>query len=1158
MKKIIVFVLIAFVCLQFSSAQIYQGRDAEKYISGSQMVRFSDNNENPTYVSLNSSSQPNFFELNAWLSKSFNTGNDFGYNLISKESDGLGYDHYRYQQTYKNIPIREAIFLIHVRYGKIESFNGTIFSSPSVANSNVLQADEARNKAIASIPAETYMWQIPSNEKWIQDYKGKADATYYPSAESQIIYNAKDRSFRYAYKFDIYASKPLSRQDVYVDAQTGKVLLALNTLFTANSHGTAVTKYSGNQPITTDSLSTTSYRLRETGRGLGIQTYNCQATTNYTNTDFTDADNYWNNNNTAMDNAAGDAHWGAEMTYDYYWIKHARNGIDGSGFALLSYVHYDVAYDNAFWDGTRMTYGDGSNSDPFTALDICGHEITHGLDSYTANLDYAAEPGALNEGFSDIFGTAIEFYAKPSQANWTCGENIGFVIRDLANPNATQNPDTYLGTNWDLAQEVHQNSTVISHWFYLVSQGGSGTNDIGNAYNVTGIGITKASDVAFRMLTVYLTSTSDYNDTRFYSIVAATDLYGGCTPEVQCVTNAMYAVGLGSVYVPSVSIDFSASNTHTCSAPNLVQFTNLSTNATSYTWTFGDGGTSTLANPSHSYTTTGNFNVKLKGVSSGCGSDSLTKTAFVSISSSNSNTASVPTTGTGQSLTCCTGTLYDSGGTGDYSNTTDGKVTIAPAGASGVTLTFSSFNFESGYDYLYVYDGPTTASTLIGQYDGTTLPNGGVIQSSGGSITLRQTSDQGVTASGFQLTWQCSLPTAPPQTNFYASELSTCSGVVHFHDITVNGPSTWLWKFGDGGTSTQQNPVHAYQANGVYTVRLKTTNGFGTDSSVKTSYVTVANLPTLPTVTPDSGCNPHSLTLSANAGSGQLDWYDAVTDGTLLHTGSTYTTPILTTTTTYYVENKMTTTSQYVGKLDNTGAGGNYNNASNVHYEIFNCYSPVTLISVGVYAQGAADRTIVLRDSSLTVLQSLTVTIPDGASRVTLNFPIPVGYSYQLACTGTPNLFRNNSNSGVYPYLLPGFIKITESSASKPPYNSNGNYYYFYNWEVKQPECSSPRVPVVATINDCSGIADINQNPTLNIYPNPAHDLLFVEFSSKIAETYSIAIHDVLGKTLLTNNLDAVNGFNKFKISLSDFVPGVYFISLKANNQNIVRKIVID
>ena len=97
-----------------------------------------------------------------------------------------------------------------------------------------------------------------------------------------------------------------------------------------------------------------------------------------------------------------------------------------------------------------MTFGDGdgTTTTPIVALDISAHEITHGLSDFTANLLYQNESGALDESFSDIFGTCIENYGRPSNWNWTIGEDIGTIYRSLSDPNAFGDADTYLGTNW--------------------------------------------------------------------------------------------------------------------------------------------------------------------------------------------------------------------------------------------------------------------------------------------------------------------------------------------------------------------------------------------------------------------------------------------------------------------------------------------------------------------------------------------------------------------------------------------------------------------------------------------------------------------------------------------------------------------------------------
>ena len=274
--------------------------------------------------------------------------------------------------------------------------------------------------------------------------------------------------------------------------------------------------------------------------------------TNYNRSvDFTDADNNWNNVNINLDQYATDAHWGAEKTYDFYKQNFNRNSIDNAGFTIKSYVHYSKNYFNAFWDGSRMTYGDGNATDnykPLTAIDVCGHEITHGLTSFTANLTYSNESGALNEGFSDVFGTSIEWFGRPAQHDWLIGGDF-YVIRSMSNPNAYSDPDTYKGNFWYFGTSdnggVHTNSGVLNFWYYLLTASGSGTNDNGFVYNVSGIGITKAQAIAFRTLTNYLVPSSNYADTRFYSIKSAEDLYGIGSIEAVQTKNAWDAVGVG-------------------------------------------------------------------------------------------------------------------------------------------------------------------------------------------------------------------------------------------------------------------------------------------------------------------------------------------------------------------------------------------------------------------------------------------------------------------------------------------------------------------------------------------------------------------------------------------------------------------------------------
>ena len=200
------------------------------------------------------------------------------------------------------------------------------------------------------------------------------------------------------------------------------------------------------------------------------------------------------------------------------------------------------------WNGIAMRYGDGSGN-PLISIDVVGHELAHGVTGYSAGLIYANESGALNESFSDIFGTAVEFHAMSDSADWAIGK-LDFHLRQMDDPNSFNDPHTYFGSFWYTGTAdnggVHINSGVQNYWFYLLSEGGSGTNDLGNNYQVDSFGIDNAAEIAYRNLVYYLTPSSDYYDARRGSISAAEDLYGSCSYETNLIAKAWHAVGVGS------------------------------------------------------------------------------------------------------------------------------------------------------------------------------------------------------------------------------------------------------------------------------------------------------------------------------------------------------------------------------------------------------------------------------------------------------------------------------------------------------------------------------------------------------------------------------------------------------------------------------------
>lgn len=474
------------------------------------------------------------------------------------EADQLGFTHHRYQQYYKGIPVEGGEFIIHSAAGKAITGNGKIITGLNLATTPALSPQQAVDKALAFTHAEKYMWEDPASEAMLKKARKDPAATYQPKAKLVVIdkkYGKDASKYILAYKVEVYAAKPLSYKNIYVNANSGAVYHTMDRLHLTDVPALAHTKYSGTQNITVDSTGPGAYRLHETGRS-GVETYNMNTGTSYSAAvDFTHPDTDWTLTNAQQDEVGLDAHFGAEATYDFYWNSFGRDSYDDNGAPLISYVHYDVDYDNAFWNGTVMTYGDGdgSTTGPFTALDVCAHELTHGVTEYTANLIYQDEPGALNEAFSDIFSAAVEFYATPSQADWFVGEDFdlsgGNGFRNMSDPNEDDQPDTYLGTNWYSGTMdnggVHYNNSVGNYWFYLLSVGGSGTNDLGNYFSVDSIGIEKAARIAYRTLSVYLTENSQYADARMASIQAATDLFGHCSNEMIQTVNAWYAVGIG-------------------------------------------------------------------------------------------------------------------------------------------------------------------------------------------------------------------------------------------------------------------------------------------------------------------------------------------------------------------------------------------------------------------------------------------------------------------------------------------------------------------------------------------------------------------------------------------------------------------------------------
>lgn len=616
-------------------------------VEGAKIDYLSKTTNLPLQVTFDESKHLSETEFIDWMKKEIIANDKVSFAAAKSNVDELGFKHSRYEQYFNGYKIDNSVIITHSKNNEVKSFNGDWFKDITLSNSISISESQALQYAITKINAKKYKWENKAEEAHMQQALNNPNFSYKPVGEICIVPTIDSKShtvtYTYAYKLNVYAEEPLYRANIFVDAASGKIIKEQNLICTIDAVGSANTKYSGTIPITTDSYAN-GYRLRETGRGGGIETYNMNNTSTYGTTDFTNTTNTWTVTNTNQ--AATDAHFGAEATYDFYLQTFNRNSIDDNGFKLLSYVHYSTNYVNAFWDGYRMTYGDGQTSQGFnimTALDVCGHEITHGVVENTAGLN-GGEADALNEGFADIFGTSVEWFARPTQHDWLMGKDIsttGSAIRNMSNPNSLQQPDTYLGTYWSASDEPHDNAGPCIYWFYLLSNGGSGTNDNSQAYTVASITMAKAQAIAYRAMTTYMTPSTDYNAVRNYCIQAAKDLYGACSNEVIQTTNAWYAVGVGAQYVPGIiGTNFDATQITSCTLPTNVNFNNTTVSGSTYAWDFGDNTTSSTLSPSHTYTANGTYSVKL--VATGCtagSKDSLIKSSYITINAPNQPSA---------------------------------------------------------------------------------------------------------------------------------------------------------------------------------------------------------------------------------------------------------------------------------------------------------------------------------------------------------------------------------------------------------------------------------------------------------------------------------------------------------------------------------------
>ncbi|HEY0096520.1 MAG TPA: M4 family metallopeptidase, partial [Archangium sp.] len=366
--------------------------------------------------------------------------------------DDLGIEHTRFQQTVRGVKVFGGEAIVHRNPTGEEIITDDFRQGLRVANAARLNDAEAIARAVSL-------------------HGGFDKLTAQPESEL-VVLPLEDGSARLTYKVQLRqedGSAATSMPVFFIDAESGEKVFGYDNLQTASATGTGYGLYNNPVSITTLPYGGTYY-LEDTTRFLGTFDFRNGTATMYR---ISSTSNVFGNGTTSnAQSAAVDAHFGSQKTYDYYKLTHGRSGIDGAngpgsttsadGAAKLvaSRVHYSSGYNNAFWNGNSMTYGDGNGStfSPLVTLDICGHEMTHGVTERTARLTYSGESGALNESMSDVFGAMVERSAQGQTSNtWKIGEQCytpsvgGDALRYMDNPHsasdsgftADDDPDHY-------------------------------------------------------------------------------------------------------------------------------------------------------------------------------------------------------------------------------------------------------------------------------------------------------------------------------------------------------------------------------------------------------------------------------------------------------------------------------------------------------------------------------------------------------------------------------------------------------------------------------------------------------------------------------------------------------------------------------------------
>jgi Zn-dependent metalloprotease len=471
---------------------------------------------------------------------------DREFTVSDIQTDDLNMNHIRMQQVSNGLPVYGGDIYLHSRNGFIELFNGYAYPTPEIADYNpVVGSRQAVGNAVEHLGLQTVVRPLSDAEK---------ELLKYTEPVSELVIYHKDRNpamEKLAWHLTIRPNL-IERWEYFIDATTGEVIHFFNNTQSDGDIVTSGTDLNGVNQTFHVYLEGGTYYLVDISKAMfnpqtfdgAIKTYDAF---NAPYNQITNASIVASATNSWAANAIS-AHYHASLSYDYWKNTFNRNSWNGNGASIPSVINITgqngEGFDNAFWNGQAIFYGNGNIFEPFPgSLDLSAHEFGHAVDETTANLEYQNQSGAINESYSDIIGCMVE------RRNWKIGEDIvpagnpyfpTGAARDMSNPH---------NGGSSFSDMCYQPASMSEIYTGQEDNGGVHVNSgIGNfAYYkyATAVGLVKGEQTFMRALFNYLTRSSQYADFRIAVVQAATDLYGSGSAEVAAAAQAFAEVGIG-------------------------------------------------------------------------------------------------------------------------------------------------------------------------------------------------------------------------------------------------------------------------------------------------------------------------------------------------------------------------------------------------------------------------------------------------------------------------------------------------------------------------------------------------------------------------------------------------------------------------------------